>query len=113
MAMTTDEKVLRDIISRLEKLERAVFLSGKATTSQVDKDAKKYKGSTGGIRLLADEGYFDKKRTFGDICKALESKGYHYTKQAVQTPLNNLSSPKKKLLVALNDKGRKLYAKRK
>ena len=113
MTMTTDEKALRDIMSRLEKLERAVFRSGKVTTSKTGKDAKKYKGATGGIRLLADEGYFDKKHTFGDICKALENKGYHYTKQAVQTPLNNLSSPKKKLLVALTENGRKLYAKRK
>lgn len=111
--MTMDEKVLKVIVSRLEKLERAVFRSGKVTTSKMDKDAKKYKGATGGIRLLVDEGYFDKKRTFGDICKALENKDYHYTKQAVQTPLNNLSSPKKKLLVALTEKGRKLYAKRK
>lgn len=111
--MTTDEKVLKVIMSRLEKLERAVFRSGKNATTQPDKDAKKYKGATGGIRLLADEGYFDKKRTFGDICKALENKDYHYTKQAVQTPLNNLSSSKKKLLVALTEKGRKLYAKRK
>lgn len=111
--MTTDEKVLKAIMSRLEKLERAVFRSRKVTTSKTDKDAKKYKGATGGIRLLVDEGYFDKKRTFGGICKALENKDYHYTKQAVQTPMNNLSSPKKKLLVALTEKGRKLYAKRK
>lgn len=111
--MSVDEKTIKQIFSRLEKLERAVFRSGKNAVTQLEKDAKKYKGATGGIRLLADEGYFDKKRTFGDICKALESKGYHYTKQAVQTPLNNLSSPKKRLLVALTEKGRKLYAKRK
>lgn len=100
-------------MSRLEKLEHAVFYSGKVAATKTDKDAKKYKGATGGIRLLADEGYFDKKRTFGDICKALESKGYHYTKQAVQTPLKYMSSSKEKLLVVLTEKGRKLYAKRK
>ncbi len=111
--MNVDEKVIKQIISRLEKLERADFHSGKKTAGQERPDAKKYKGATGGIRLLADEGYFDKKRTFGDICKALENKSYHYTKQAVQTPLNNLSSSKKKFLVALTEKGRKLYAKRK
>ena len=111
--MSMDDKVLRDIVSRLERLERAVFGSGKETANKQHADAKKYKGATGGIRLLVDEGYFDKKRSFGEICKDLESKGYHYSKQAVQTPLNNLSSPKRKQLVAFTEKGRKLYAKRK
>jgi len=111
--MTTDEKALRDIMSRLERIEHAIFHSVNASASKTDKGAKKYKGATGGIRLLVDEGYFDIKRTFGEICKTLENKGYHYTKQAVQTPLNNLSSPKRKLLVALTEKGKKLYAKRK
>lgn len=111
--MTVDDKVIKQIISRLEKLERAVFRSVSVTTSKADKDARKYKGATGGMRLLVDEGYFDKKRSFGEICKVLENNGYHYTKQAVQTPLNNLSYPKSKLLVALTEKGRKLYAKRK
>lgn len=111
--MTVDDKVIKQIISRLEKLERAVFHSSEKATGKEHPNTKKYKGATGGIRLLVDEGYFDKKRTFGDICKALENKDYHYTKQAVQTPLNNLSSSKKRLLVALTEKGRKLYAKRK
>jgi len=112
--MKQDDKGLRKIIARLEKLEHAVFGSARyTTTSKVPADTKKYKGATGGIRLLADEGFFDKKRSFGEVCKALEGKGYHYTKQAVQTPLNNLSSSKGKLLVALTEDGRKLYAKRK
>jgi len=111
--MSVNEKALKKIIARIDKLESAVFGTGNRAKNSARTDAKKYKGATGGIRLLADEGYFDKKRNFGDICIALESKGYHYTKQAVQTPLNNLSSTKGKLLVALTERGRKQYAKRK
>ena len=111
--MTIDNTILKQIISRLEKLERTILLSRKKSPQAEGADDKKYSGATGGIRLLVGEGYFDKKRFFGEICKALESKGYHYSKQAVQTPLNSLSSTKKGPLVALREKGKKLYAKRK
>lgn len=112
--MSADDKILKSLISRVEKLERVVFCPKKVVPDEKPGGAKKnYAGATGGIRLLADSGYFDRKRTFGEVCKALESKGYHYSKQAVQTPLNLLSSVKSKLLVALKEQGRKVYAKRK
>ena len=111
--MNMDNKIVKERISRLEKLERAVFAQAKTKSTTSKLDPKKYKGATGGIRILVDNGFFDKKRSFGEICKALEGKGYHYSKQAVQTPLNNLSSTKGRLFVALTEKGRKLYAKRK
>ncbi len=110
--MNIDDKTIKQIILRLEKLERAVFAQVKTKSGKSKVDPKKYKGATGGIRLLVAEGFFDKKRSFTEICKALEGKGYHYSKQAAQTPLNRLSS-KEKLLVALTEKGKKLYAKRK
>lgn len=108
-----DKKILTRIIARLARLERKVFGYNRQPVDSKLKDAKKYKGATGGIRLLLDENFFAKKRFFHEVCKALESKGYHYSKQAVQTPLKNLSSSKGKVLVALTEKGRKLYAKRK
>lgn len=112
--MNADDKMLKSLISRVEKLERVVFSPKRDAPAPKPAGAKKnYAGATGGIRLLADSGYFDKRRTFGEVCKALESKGYHYSKQAVQTPLNLLSSVKNKLLVALKEQGRKVYAKRK
>ncbi len=110
--MTINDKVLRGVIARLEKLERRVFRSGKQVANKGDSDTKKYKGATGGIRLLVDEGFFDKKRSFGEVCKALENKDYHYSKQAVQTPLNTLSKAGS-LLVSFREGGRKVYAKRK
>ena len=109
-----NEKLLKTINARLTRLERKVFGSNEKPVDSAPKDAKKkYKGATGGIRLLLDENFFDKKRYFREVCKALELKGYYYSKQAVQTPLNNLSSSKGKVLVALTEKGKKLYAKRK
>jgi hypothetical protein len=112
--MSADDKILKSLISRVDKLERAVFRPQKAVADEKLGGAKKnYAGATGGIRLLADSGYFDKKRTFGEVCKALEDKGYVYSKQAVQTPLNLLSSVKSGLLVGLKERGRKVYAKRK
>jgi hypothetical protein len=112
--MTTDNKVLKDILSRLERLERTVFDARKKTTNKpTSNNLKRHKGATGGIRLLADNGFFNKKRSFGEIYKALENKGYHYTKQAVQTPLNNLSASSGSPLVSLSEKGHKLYAIRK
>ena len=110
MAMDIN-KTLKDLQSRIKKLEEAVLPGTRKRTS--DKaDAGNFKGATGGLRLLATKGYFDRKRTFGEINEALASHGYHYSKQAVQTPLNKLSKPGS-LLVSFREGGRKVYAKRK
>ena len=69
--MTIEKTILKEIVVRLERLER-VFLPSKGKPARSARaDDKKYKGATGGIRLLADEGYFNKRRLFGEICKAL------------------------------------------
>ena len=111
--MEIDAKVVEKIFSRLDKLEHEVFGTQKRISDKQAADLKKYTGATGGIRLLADESFFDQKRQFNEVRKALEDKEYHYSKQAVQAALNNLSTFKGNVLVALNEKGRKLYAKRK
>jgi hypothetical protein len=103
-------KTLKNLESRIEKLEQAVL--GKRQRKSSKADASNFKGATGGLRLLATKGFFDRKRTFGEINEALASHGYHYSKQAVQTPLNTLSKPGS-LLVSFREGGRKVYAKRK
>lgn len=110
MAMDLN-KTLKDLQSRIEKLEQAV-LPGKRKRTSDKTDAGNFKGATGGLRFLATKGFFDRKRTFGEINEALASHGYHYSKQAVQTPLNTLSKPGS-LLVSFREGGRKVYAKRK
>jgi hypothetical protein len=98
-----------EIIKRIERLEKAVFGTKDKPVSVI---SKQYKGATGGIRLLISNGFFDKKKNFGEIRKGLSDKDYTYGPQAIQTPLNKMSKPGG-LLVAFKESGKKIYAKRK
>jgi hypothetical protein len=103
-----DLKTEMEIIKRIERLEKFVFAKGKKSVQTSD---KKFKGATGGLRLLIENGFFDKKKSFGEIKSQLSQKGYNYSNQAVQTPLNNLSKSGG-LLVGFKEGGKKVYAKR-
>lgn len=102
------EKTLNDLLLRVKKLEQATFGRQEARTAA----PKDFKGATGGLRFLISKGFFDQKRVFSQIEMELEKRGYHYSKQAIQTPLNNLSK-KGGPLVGFKMKGKKAYAKRK
>ena len=107
--MKTDT-TLQNLQLRVEKLEQAVF--GKRERKSQKAQSGSFKGATGGLRFLASKGFFNRKRTFGEINEALANRGYHYSKQAVQTPLNLLSKSGS-LLVSFREEGRKVYARRK
>ena len=108
-----DEKILKNILSRLDKLERVVFTTKSLKPRKNrEKSSEDYKGATGGIRLLITEGFFDNKRLFKEVRSKLTQKGYYYSRQAVQSGLNNLSK-KNGPLVVLEEKEGKKYAKRK
>lgn len=102
--------ILKDLQDRIARLEQVLL--GKRQRMPGKADPGDFKGATGGVRLLTTKGYFNRKRTFGEIKEALASHGYHYSKQAIQTPLNKLSKPGS-LLVSFREGGRKVYAKRK
>ena len=106
---------IKDLVARLEALERAVFgvnakqgTKRKRAVPQVDD----FKGATGGLRLIISKGFFDSRRKFSEIEAELNKQGYHYSKQAIQTPLNRLSVQTGPL-VGLKEQGHKVYAKRK
>lgn len=103
-------KAIKDLQERITRLEGAVFR--RRPTGTLANSRTEFVGATGGIRLLISKGFFDRKRTFPEIRTALAGQGYHYSKQAVQTPLNALSKPGSQL-VAFREQGRKVYAKRK
>ena len=99
---------LADLSVRVEKLERAVFHRDRKSRPK----AGEFSGATGGVRFLVSKGFFSSKRSFGEVKKALGDNSYHYSKQAVQGSLNNLSKTGG-LLVSVREQGKKLYAKRK
>ena len=105
-----DEKLIKQILDRLSRLESVVLGENKDTAKKKG-SATKYKGATGGVRLLVDQGFFSKKRQFGEICEAASSRDYHYSRQAFQEALSRLSKGRE--LVALTEKGKKVYAIRK
>jgi hypothetical protein len=104
----------KNLVARIEALESAVFGSTasakpKLQSSKVPID--NFKGATGGLRLLISKGFFDRRRKFSEIETELIKQGYHYSKQAIQTPLNRLSLQTGPL-VGLREQGHKVYAKR-
>ena len=103
-----DEKAYAEIMRRIELLEKAVFADNAKPVAKKT-ESNTHKGATGGIRLLIEEGFFNHKRLFGDVCSAASARGYHYSKQAFQEALKRLSM-KERTLVALEEKGKKVYA---
>ena len=101
-------KTISALLLRIKKLEDAVFGQRKVTAIK----PKEFTGATGGLRFLISKGFFDRKRTFAEIESELCKHNYHYSKQAIQTPLNNLSRAGC-ALVGFKEMGKKVYAKRK
>jgi len=104
---------LQDLLRRVEALERAVLGTAKTKKTKVSHSAKaeNFDGATGGVRFLIAEGFFNSRRSFAEVEKAMQDNGYHYSK-AVQMPLTRLSAVGGPL-VALKDKGKNVYVKRK
>ena len=105
---------LEDLLRRVEALERAVLGGGKEKKAKVASSPKagNFGGATGGVRFIFSEGFFDRRQVFAAIEKKLQDNGYHYSKQAIHMALTRLSA-KGGPLVALKDKGKKVYVKRK
>jgi len=107
---------LEDLLRRVEALERAVLGTGTAKAKKRKANApasgEDFDGATGGVRRLIAEGFFNSRRSFAEVEKAMQDGGYHYSKPAVQMPLGRLSKVGGPL-VALKDKGKNVYVKRK
>ena len=101
---------LEDLLRRVEALERAVLGTAKAKKANVS--AENFDGATGGVRFLIAKGFFNSRRSFAEVEKAMQENGYHYSRQAVQMPLTRLSAVGGPL-VALKDNGKNVYVKRK
>ncbi len=105
-----NENIIKDIVRRLTRLEKAVFSNGNKIIKKPEE--KNFVGPTGGIHLLISQGTFSKKKGLSETRNELAKKGYHYSLQAVQMALSRLSKSGGQL-VSLKESGRKLYVKRK
>jgi len=56
------EKIIKQILNRLERLESAVFRKNDQKIKLSKKKVKSFKGTTGGIRLLISKSFFKGKK---------------------------------------------------
>jgi len=111
MGSNTMDHQIKEILTRLEKLEKVVFPKGHPKTASVPK-AQKFTGAKGGIMLLLSKNYFNQRRSAPDVKSELKKNEYDYSIQVVQTTLNRLSKGKGPL-VAHKDGDKKHYVRRK
>ena len=68
---------------------------------------EKTAGTTGGIRVLASEGYLDNPRLLPEIIERLKQEGRHYSNAAISMGLLNLV--RERVLTRFRDKGQKTW----
>jgi hypothetical protein len=73
MKHATPEKILREIITRLTRLEKAVF--GKNGKHVAARRQENFSGPSGGVRLLVSRNFFSTKKAFGEVRTALAKHG--------------------------------------
>lgn len=105
-----NNKTTKSILTRLDRLEKAVFQSGK--NKAVAKKQGNFSGPKGGILLLISKGFLNKRKTAPEVRDELEKNNYDYRIQVVQTALNRLTKNKGPL-TTLTVSGKKVYVKRK
>lgn len=106
-----DKAQIKNILSRLEKLENAVFPKTRAKTAPAAKK-ENFSGAKGGLLFLVSKGFFSQRRSATEVKEELAKSEYHYSIQVVQTALNRLAKGKGEL-VAMQNEGKKMYVKRK
>lgn len=99
-------KEMKEIMMRLEALERIVFAAPKKEPVKRD-----YAGPRGGIAFLIAQGTFKQKKDLTQVRKELAQHDYHYSRQAVHSALGALSKSGGPLVV-LKESGNK-YVERK
>jgi len=105
-----DEKTIKNILTRLDRLEKAVFISDKKKTAA--KKPNDFTGPKGGVLFLISKGFLNKRKTALEVRDELENNDYNYRREVVQTALNRLAKNKGPLTTLVVG-GKKVYVKRK
>lgn len=105
---STNDRFLK-IEKRLSKLEKAVFTSPTSTK----KGTQKYKGLSGGIQLIIDNGFFKKQREVKEVISELKREGYHYSNESIAKILSRDFAHTKRILTRVKSGRNYKYAIRK
>lgn len=97
------ESALKELDSRLKKVEVKVFAQNSEPKPKVSAGNKNYTGLKGGIQLLINENFFSIQKSRDEIHKELARQGYHPAKSAMQTALNRDFMKKKRILTRIRD----------
>lgn len=105
-----NNKELKGIIKRLERLEKAVLRAKKK--QRQDREPEGFAGLKGGLHFLIARNFFRSTRTLADTRQELEKQDYHYSSAAIQTTMNRLSK-RTGPLATFREAGKKVYVRRK
>jgi hypothetical protein len=103
---------LKDIVKRVEALERAVLSKQASGKPVVAPTAKQESGLVGGLRVLLRGGFFKSKKNFDEIYEGLTKEGYVYTRKVTRTAIERMAKIGGPLIV-LPEGGDKVYVERK
>lgn len=90
---------LKDIKSRLEKIENVVF-KNKKVKKEKDSD---YTGLSGGIRLIIDNKFLNKPKDVSEIVSEMKRENFHYPKESIRKMLSADFTKKKRILTRIKE----------
>ena len=96
------KKPSKTLEERVSDLEKAVFGSKKPTIKKAD---EKYKGLTGGLTLLLENGFFKKPVLVTEVQDELKKEGYFSSIQATDTLLRRSMVKRRKVLTRVKVDG--------
>lgn len=97
---------MRELLDELEVISGASSKQSRRREAKAKKVSKrKYRGPSGGVQLLLDEGFFKTPKVMAAVEDRLRQEGYHYRQSAVAMAL--LRAVRKRLLTRLSSKDAK------
>lgn len=95
------KKILKNLESRLKKVEKVLFSN---KTERAKAKSKDYKGLAGGIRFLIDNNFFSQPKSLKEIKNELEKENYYYSQSGIASTLSETFTKSQKILTRIKDK---------
>jgi len=111
--LTFNEKTLKDILERLDRLEAMVAklesqkepLAKPVTAAEVES----FGGLSGGINLILKDGFMNEPKSVDEIQKELERRGYYHSFEAIATLLRRDFMKRRQIITRIEKNGKWYY----